>query len=516
MNDGRSNSGTKLSRLLIPIAFLAGVVQIALLWGTSVPLGVPGEWTWSRIEYSAEQLLGWLTCGIVGAAYLLLSWSGSTRIGRAGPWERAGWLAGLVAAAGLWVVTVVGAVPEPAGLGRVSFVLFYPGPSGYFWQARYEVTNLRKFLSQYATSIQDPTDPDNYLHIGTHPPGLTTSFVVMRGMCARWPAFRQVILATQPAAAREAFDLIAANSLASGKPIDEADEATLWLAGLIVLASIALAAVPIYLLVNYSTGNRQWAWIIATLWPLIPSLAIFYPKSDVLFPIFAATGQWLWLIALDRKSFFSGFASAFVLVVGMLLSLALLPVAAAFGLQTVFVAIQSKWPWRPVLGAFGGVLLTMLAVSWLGGFNLMGVWLQNVRNHAAFYDHNTRSYLAWLVANVAELAFSLGPVCIALLASGLTGVGSRNQESGIRRWLRPELAPVVIWLLLLLSGKNMGEAARLWNFLLPLLLWCGASLANRQGNDCAIHPRAMMGLLALQMATCVLTVTRVDGFQLLQ
>ena len=41
------------------------------------------------------------------------------------------------------------------------------------------------------------------------------------------------------------------------------------------------------------------------------------------------------------------------------------------------------------------------------------------------------------------------------------------------------------WLLLVLSGKNMGEAARLWVFLLPLMLSVAASAwgsSSTQGN----------------------------------
>jgi hypothetical protein len=74
--------------------------------------------------------------------------------------------------------------------------------------------------------------------------------------------------------------------------------------------------------------------------------------------------------------------------------------------------------------------------------------------------------------------------------------------------------------LLWLSGKNSGEAARLWLFLMPWLIWLAADMFARpvdvgEGKQTAPVSAVSMGALAviaLQAIVCIATVTRVTGF----
>lgn len=513
----------QISRWILVPATVAAAIQIGLLWWSDVPLGVPAEWAWDRIPYSQQHLYGWLLCGIAGAVNLFVIVAGSRRVAWARPREKAGWLVALAACGIAWIITVVGAVPEPTGLGRVPFVLYYPKSSGYFWQARFEVKNLRSFLRDYKASISDSTKPDNYLHLGTHPPGLTAAYHILWQACSNSPTLRQTVLSTEPRAVQEAFAELARNAQRTGVNLHAADEACLWLAALVTWAAIALTVFPLYWLTSRSSGDPLSGWTAAALWPLVPSLSIFFPKSDLLYPLLAVTAQWLWVVALDRKSITAGIVSAMTLMLGLLLSLALLPVAAVFALQTLVLIWQRKPVWRPVLGAVAAVASVTLAVSLWGEMNLLGIWLQNVRNHAAFYDHNTRSYFAWLITNPIELAVALGAPLTVLILAGLVHT---LRSHSIDSWRR--LAVVVVWVLLWLSGKNMGEAARLWCFLMPLLVWAG----SRPVDGEAEHKLEPIGksappacqsrwswvplviLALLQMVVCVSTATRVDGFHM--
>ena len=83
-------------------------------------------------------------------------------------------------------------------------------------------------------------------------------------------------------------------------------------------------------------------------------------------------------------------------------------------------------------------------------------------------------------------------------------------------WLRHAgaVAVSVVWGLLWLSGKNSGEAARLWIPLMPLALWLlpgGWSRETTDRDDC-VSDREWLALLVLQSVTCLLTVARVSGF----
>jgi len=65
----------------------------------------------------------------------------------------------------------------------------------------------------------------------------------------------------------------------------------------------------------------------AALWPLVPSLAVFLPKSDAIFPCLGTAFLALWLYGRDRRSPLMCIAAGLVMWLGMFLSLALLPVA---------------------------------------------------------------------------------------------------------------------------------------------------------------------------------------------
>src|SRR5690606_28607433 len=141
------------------------------------------------------------------------------------------------------------------------------------------------------------------------------------------------------------------------------------------------------------------------------------------------------------------------------------------------------------------------------------VWQQNLTNHAQFYEHNVRTYRDWLLANPIELAMAVGlPVALA----GLLGTW-RVARSGL---LAPRAAPAVafalVWGLLWLSGKNMGEAARLWILIMPwVVLMAAPALAPlaEPADVSAWRSRSSgLWLLIAQCVVLIMTVLRVDGF----
>ncbi|OYW19879.1 MAG: hypothetical protein B7Z55_08105, partial [Planctomycetales bacterium 12-60-4] len=76
---------------------------------------------------------------------------------------------------------------------------------------------------------------------------------------------------------------------------------------------------------------------------------------------------------------------------------------------------------------------------------------------------------------------------------------------------------LVVWGLLWLSGKNSGEAARLWLLLMPGLVWlAGQSLVQRHSGSTPtlLDLRRALGSLILALIVCILTVHRVGGFHL--
>jgi len=76
----------------------------------------------------------------------------------------------------IWFFGLLCLQPDIPGLGRSPTILYYKRTEGYFWQAAFDAQNTQQFLRSYRDSIASGDDPDRYLHLGTHPPGLTLMY----------------------------------------------------------------------------------------------------------------------------------------------------------------------------------------------------------------------------------------------------------------------------------------------------------------------------------------------------
>jgi hypothetical protein len=155
-------------------------------------------------------------------------------------------------------------------------------------------------------------------------------------------------------------------------------------------------------------------------------------------------------------------------------------------------------------------------------FNAFMVWWLNYQNHAGFYDQYTRTYWKWLLVNVFELAYGLGvPVTVLMIEAWI-----RLRSSGCT-WRSTRLAPYIccaaVWGLLWISGKNMGEAARLWLVMMPWPIWLSAAYfdaaepkqpaaaTSSTKNDALVRRWLPFGIL--QAIACAATVLAIYGFR---
>jgi hypothetical protein len=492
--------------------------SLGFYWLSDLPLGVPGEWTWRRHEATPDVAANLILGVMVGAAYLGAAAWGYARLGRetCSRGESVGWQVALAVAAGVWLWTVQGGGNSGATVGRWPLVLYFPSSSGYFFKARYEVPEARQLLRNYEALLRE----GDVLHVGTHPPGLFLFFHGLIGLAELSPKLTAAINATQPAVVRESFDILRdvspRQSRSRAPPLNEVDRAVLWLAGLICFSLSVATVWPIYGFLRHFT-DRPTSWLCAAAWPLVPSIAVFLPKSDVAYAFLAMTLGWLWLVAWRRSSpWLAGLAGG-MWSVGMLCSLAFLPVA----LWLAVLSVGECWPMRrgEEMRRLGKCVVSAAAVS-LGVFGAVWVWggiplwttyWLNYQNHAGFYVQYPRSYWRWLALNPLELAGAVGvPVFLAAAAGLWSGLADRS--GGKLRSVC--VATLVVWGWLWLSGKNSGEAARLWMFLMPYVVCCCA--AAWSSDSSRTRPERVcwsaFAWLACQAAVCLGTVQRIDGF----
>ena len=515
------------SRLQLTLVSVLSAVVIGVLWGTELPLGIPGEWTWERVPSpgnSIEMALGFVEVLIVGGIYLEIASAGLSRFrdDERSPISRVrllGWLAALTAGGLCWLVTVQAVVPSSRGLEKIPFVIYSRGASGYFHKARYEVANLGDFLSGYESLMAE----GDTLHLGTHPPGLFVGYRALIATVDSVPSLQSVAELTMPNSVSEAFDVLNDSATRPDERLSRSDRAVIWLAALLTMSACAATVIPLFFLIAL-TCDRRSAWGAIAFWPLLPALAVFTPKSDVLFAFPAALLLCVWMLAVHRRSVGLGVVAGLVGWLCLFCSLAFLPIGlVAFIAGLLFAPDRdTKSPdkslaarlWLPVVGGVVSILMLTLATAVIFDMNLLKVWQHNYHNHAAFYDNFTRTNWKWLIESPIELLVACGVPVFALALSRLKSDWSNIQKQPAsgnfvsrRRSLPSETVAVsLVWGLLWLSCKNSGEVARLWCPLLPLLIWLSASpgLSNRH--------RQWLGLLVVQMVTCWLTVARVSGF----
>jgi len=499
--------------------------SIIFLWWTDVPLGFPEEWVWDRISSAdlTDVLLGWAQAALVAAIYLGFVWLGAKRLSRCSRPETACWLSGLVAVGFSWLWVLQESPPVNYRTSKVAWVLYFPGSSGYFQEARYHMQDVATYLGSY----EDLMAEGDVLHIGTHPPGLILFHRASITLCHRSLGLTRLLLQSQPQSIRDAFSVIAETSRTTDADLLTEDQAAIWLAALITQFAAVATVVPLYFLLRRDY-SRVTSWMSVSFWPLFPAIAIFLPKSDALYPVLAVGFLYCWLDGCRRRSAWMCALAASLLWLGMFLSLAFLPIAFLAGLLIVWEACFSiaEEP-RHALAKRAGVaavwtvstFLVLTALLWLVyDLNLFKVWLLNFRNHAGFYHQFPRTYWMWLLVNPIELTIAAGvPVVLLVGASYLTariGILSRRDRSAGPFW-----CCAIAWGLLWVSGKNMGEAARLWIPLMPCLVWLTAQNwevpATSAGEQTQKSYRnRWLAVVLLQAVVCIATVTRVDGFQL--
>lgn len=525
------------------LAILIGsAASVALLWFTSVPLGVPGEWVWNRVDAEPDSVWNLIGAAVASGLltfFVLAGWRRfeSSPVASIARFEICVWLVSLAALSFAWIWIVQETSPIVNRLGKAAFVLYYPSSSGYYTRARYDQPNPADLLSGYEKLMRE----GDVLHTGTHPPGLFLVFHGLIAACRSSDWLSAALDATQPPSFQEGCEVIAINSARSRlpRPFTPLDRRVLWLATILSMLAASLTVIPLYGLLRRTIGISN-AWVCASLWSAMPAVAMFVPKSDAAFPLIAVTLLWLWLSAWDRRSPFLGLIAGLVTWCGLVCSLAFLPVVLAAGILTLGWAIVQKIL-PPATGAQdisescrvevgAGHLLCIVAavvgfavptiVLWaMAKVNLLAVWLHNYQNHAGFYDQYPRTYWKWLLVNPIELSYAAGWPLVALailsFAQTISRVCRNLKQAVGQNSVRVVTTIVFVWGLLWLTGKNSGEAARLWIVFLPWLIWMASFSIERTqtiGSGRAVRIGQIVALVFVQFTICSLTVARVSGF----
>ncbi len=265
----------------------------------------------------------------------------------------------------------------------------------------------------------------------------------------------------------------------------------------------ALAVAPLYRL-GALLFDRQRARLAVTLWALVPGLTIFTPRFNVFFALIALVmllGLWRGLLR-ERPPWIAG--SGFVLSVGLLFNLSLMPLGLLAGLTILGYRLLTGPPELRLalrdLALFGIGCASAWAIYWvLSGVSPLAIANKTLGTHYKLY----RPYLPWLLLHPYDMAIFTG-IPVMILALGRIAQLRRLRRKGTAILPADVFAGAAALTLALvtLSGTARGETGRVWLFFAPVWLLLAAD------RLALLNSRERLGFLGLQ-ALCLLSMAAV-------
>ena len=501
-----------VNKSAIILTSILTLAMAAIAWIPSIPLGVPGEWEWQRHSgfQNIADILDRFFPALVGALPLLgISALGAKRITSVSRLALFVRYALLICVSWFWLNQVQKTTPVLHRTLKPYWVLYDKSSSGYFYEASFEIESVDDFLSTYESRMRE----GEVLHVGTHPPGLFLLSRFCINVCERSPTLTWLLNGFEDPEVRAAFRTVeAATEL--NRRLTNTELAGLHLLSSLTTLAAVLTLIPIAVIIS-QLSTRVTAWQAASLWTTLPCLAVFLPKSDLLFPLTSTTTLMFCILAMQGQCrILCSVLSGATLWFGLTLSLAHLPIVVLIAILMFIRAITSRLEsvrQDAIVCGTIGTTIALLCLLWIlkTDCNIVNVWILNLQNHEGFYGQYTRTWWKWLPVNLLELAFAVGPIVfVAAFFGFLSSARSsfRMAEISDGQSVRLDqlcLAAGLTFVLLWLSGKNQGEAARLWCFLTPWLLLCGTN---------EIEMSAANKRLGFQLLFAVFIVSGVSGF----
>jgi methylthioxylose transferase len=502
------------NRLRIAILLLIALATLlvsALVWTQAWHIGIAREWQWPYFP-PPESFVA-IVPAVFFCALMAVLVAVSLRRGLATKRSE-------IITVGLGAALSLGIILETAQAVPTSPYDAYnaivaPWAGGYYAEAVH-VSDMGAYLKGYAGMVPQLRVDDHMRgHIADHPAGPVVFHWAVNRILDRWPAAARWFT---PSSANEVVNLGSqgkpttwrriAMELARGS-LSDGEFAGIWASALLFRLGYWLALILVYLLVR-DICSRETALLALALSALIPSLHLFSPYPDLLFPLFAVAGLYAWHRALRRGGVGWAALSGAIAVAGLLWSMSLLAGVALLGAYSLLVAWRGvvegrggsgRGAWlRATFGWCAGFLICSLLPMLLFGYDVWSVWRTCLSQHSTFAAHFPRSYWAWTLFNPVEFAVFAGlPAFLLLMVTAVTD---------FRRWCperRRQALSSLPWALLVVlaaldfSGKNLGEVARLWMFLMPFAAAAGAcALASLDGKRGWIAG-AVLALAAAQL-----------------
>lgn len=471
-----------LTVLALTLAFT--VLTVGLVVWTSVPLGIPGEWTWRRYT---EVEIPWFECAAIilgfGFACFCAHVADFARKDRR---LRVIGLIGLLLALA-WIdihVLLAGKI----GLAENIYAVLDRHTTGYLAEAA-RIDEPGPYFRSFHNLRSQVNGPVH--HLDVHPPGnMLLSWQVLSA-CRRFPRLTQWLASRLSADARmglsQAKQFRYFESLLDDDAIYRAAcvITLIFLVGMTVTRACVVAGVAC-LSRRY---DRLGLAGLATL--AVPAPILFLGHYDVL--LFCLSSLWACLLIAGLTAKEGSAKAVLMMLAGLVAGIGVV-VTLGYGVLIALATVvllahgarhRNSWLALFAFCAGGGIVVLL---CYLGGIHIIEICFACMRNNTEFYLDTSRSW-RWIFVNPLEFAVFLGFPWLLALPSWYRGrrTSAFFEADGatVFKW-----AAGVFLLYLMIHPYCRGEIARLSLLFAPVLLIpCIQTLVDRAGTR---HARAYL------------------------
>lgn len=249
-------------------------------------------------------------------------------------------------------------------------------------------------------------------------------------------------------------------------------ERTALVSGLVVGAIGTFSIPAAYFLLRLLTRDDEAAMCGATFLALCPGFVLFSPMFDPAYILLSAALIGLWVIALERRSRFAALALGAALALTCTISFNVLVIGLFMSaLPRVVLDGPPRQRLVRVVGLGALALATagaLLLILWLtSGYNAPGTFAAAWRNQHQLLEtyRHTRPYPQTIPFDLTDLALGSGWTSFVLV-----GWFFANRRARDGRQLRLAVLCLGQLVIVAATGLLQLETARVWNFMLPLLM----------------------------------------------
>ena len=502
---------------VIIMALLLSVLFITLILCPTIPLGVVGEWVLERKHVPIKRCIP----AIIGIVlFIIVTW----RCAIKAPTTRCEFVSAFIALsiASLFVRFFVQFIEptERYPMAYAAYTAVSPIATSYFIAARNaEREGWLNVIRNYDDFMRHQP-----VHAATHPPGTLLLYSMIRAATRSSHLLQDIAYAAIGGKETLTFHIMAVHNL-FGIHVEPWELAAAFISSqlMLLLGALALPFIILGLIAltytrsdgpDESTDKSELWWaasLISFIYSTSPGQLAYVASPDQMLTFVSAVGFaciciWaytkqakLMLILVGSLSFiglFCSFKFAPVVLMWALLLIAetIKPANRDRSLKALHdIAIVLGWFAMPMflLSLF---LLIAFGFDWLGTFN------------TAMHAHNiqavssVRTYWKWVIVNLIEFGFSIGPVLTASLKACIwCAVSSRAKSVGERMLI----LCVAIIILMDILGIVRGEVSRIWlPFMPPLVIGIAANKCFHRLK----HLRTSFTLLSLSQAATAICV----------